>query len=119
MMTLLPRACSASARACPMPEPPPVTKIVLPSRFMTVSFFSCDSGRKRGSEHREPAPPLRLRRFVLDDVPMLRQLPLRDAHDVDDDPRSGKAMAREPSVQENVVVLGHDEPVLVTQRGRQ
>jgi hypothetical protein len=29
--------CSASARARPMPEPPPVMKIVLPVSFMILS----------------------------------------------------------------------------------
>jgi hypothetical protein len=37
MMTLLPFACSASARPRPMPEPPRVIKIVLPVSFITFS----------------------------------------------------------------------------------
>ena len=37
MMTLLPFACSASARPRPIPEPPPVMKIVLPVSFMLAS----------------------------------------------------------------------------------
>ncbi|MNN57508.1 hypothetical protein D3C81_1725000 [compost metagenome] len=38
MMTRLPRACRLSARARPMPLPPPVIRMVLPVIFMSGSF---------------------------------------------------------------------------------
>ena len=38
MMTLFPRWCSASARARPIPEPPPVMKIVFPVSFITAGL---------------------------------------------------------------------------------
>src|SRR6202167_5179123 len=40
MITLLPRLCSASASARPMPDPPPVMKIVFPVRFIVAPI--CD-----------------------------------------------------------------------------
>src|ERR1700676_2566560 len=40
MITLFPRLSSASARARPMPDPPPVMKIVFPVRFIVAPI--CD-----------------------------------------------------------------------------
>ena len=34
MITLFPRLCSSSARPRPIPDPPPVMKMVFPVRFM-------------------------------------------------------------------------------------
>src|ERR1700722_6558837 len=40
IMTLFPRWCSASASALPMPEPPPVMKIVFPVSFISILLLS-------------------------------------------------------------------------------
>src|SRR6266478_8865675 len=43
MMTWLPRLCSASANPRPIPEPPPVMKIVFPVSFICAPFApGCD-----------------------------------------------------------------------------
>src|SRR5712672_2771491 len=39
MITWLPSLCSVSASPRPIPEPPPVTKIVLPVRFICSPLF--------------------------------------------------------------------------------
>src|ERR1700722_10667430 len=52
MMTWFPRAWNASARPRPMPEPPPVIRIVLPLVFMVI-LYSCP---RRGPEFRIRIP---------------------------------------------------------------
>src|SRR6185295_2207548 len=74
------------------------------------------SGGKAGSEHRVSALGLLLRRFVLDDVPVLGKAAAFEAYDVDDDPCRGLADAGEPPMEQHVVAVGNGERILVAHR---
>src|SRR3981189_272141 len=69
-----------------------------------------------GAEHREPALGLSLRRFVLQNVPMLGETVVFHADDIGGDPRGGAAIAREAPMRDDVVALGDDQLVLVPKR---
>src|SRR3546814_16876145 len=43
-MTVLPASCQRCASARPMPEPPPVTRMVLPLVFMALLLGGCVGG---------------------------------------------------------------------------
>src|SRR6185295_16400947 len=75
------------------------------------------SGGKAGSEHRVSALGLLLRRFVLDDVPVLGKAAAFEAYDVDDDPCRGLADAGEPPMEQHVVAVGNGERILIAHRG--
>src|ERR1700730_5820324 len=84
MITLLPSLCRASASPRPMPEPPPVMKMVLPESFIARDL-GCGgrSFREPVAEHRQATDGGRLVGLVLDDVPVLGQAAVFDADDVE------------------------------------
>src|SRR5271163_2611201 len=108
MITSLPSLCSASARPRPIPEPPPVMKMVLPVSFIGVSFEAGEqrSGGEAIAEHRQAADGLGLRRLVLDDVPVFGELAVLEADDIGGDPRRREAVAGEPAVCDHPVAVG-------------
>jgi len=73
---------------------------------------------KRCAEHRQPAGRPLARNFVLDDVPVLRETPILDAHDVNYNPICGLAEAAKPAMQHQHVALSEDQAILITQRRR-
>jgi hypothetical protein len=70
------------------------------------------------AEHRQPAQGFGLCRFVLEDVPVLGELAVFEADDVDGDPGGRAPDARETAVGDDVVAFGDDQLVLVAQRRR-
>src|SRR6202048_1215060 len=64
-------------------------------------------------EHGQAANGRFLCRFVLDDVPVLGQLAVLEAHDIHHDPVRRQAHACEPAVEQHVVSVGDGKPVLV------
>src|SRR5882724_7979280 len=103
MATFAPSAARRLAIAAPIPREPPVTSAIFPSSVLDIALLPILSSsnlnrlcygpaesvrwsaRERLPEHRIAALRLRPRRLVLNDVPMLGQLAVFQADDVDDD----------------------------------
>src|ERR1700731_5067922 len=100
MITLFPRLCSASARARPIPDPPPVMRIVFPVRFIVAPIcvmvdVAWKSNALRGeavAKHRKAADGLYLGHLVLQNVPMLLKKTVFEADNVGDDPGDGPSV---------------------------
>src|SRR5467141_2364782 len=54
--------------------------------------------------------------LVLDDIPVLRESPVLDTDDIEDDPGCWLTHVGETPVQHQQVALGHDQTVLVSHR---
>src|ERR1700727_2823585 len=118
MITWLSCLCKASASPRPMPEPPPVMKMALPESFMTWPRRAKgeESIREKIAEHRKPALRLGFRGFVLKHIPMLGELASLEADNVGSDPGHLPSNAGETTVRDDVIALGENELVFITQR---
>src|SRR5258708_2618480 len=103
---------------------------ILPSSFLGTIFLrccpSCDElscsdsfvCRESRSEHGTLAYRLFFRRFILDDVPMLGEKSVLNAHDICSNPIHREAKVRKSPVHDDEVSLGHDGSRFVLQRWR-
>src|SRR5271163_4192501 len=80
-----------------------------------IDFPGKSSGGKRRTKHRQAALRRVLGCFVLDHVPVLGQLAVFEAQDVDHNPVRRLSDAREAAVEQNVIAVGDEKPVLVTE----
>src|ERR1700730_12996123 len=77
------------------------------------------SGGELFPEHRQAALRLRLGGLILDNVPVLCEHSISNANDIGSNPGRRKSDSREPSVNDNVVVVCNDYARLIFERGRQ
>src|SRR5438876_6362355 len=75
--------------------------------------------RKRVTKHWVSTFGLLLRRFVLNDIPVLDQDAIFDANDVCRDPVHRRAKAGESTVNYHEITFSHDYSRLILQRGRE
>src|SRR6266436_8397828 len=118
IITLLPSPWSASASARPMPDPPPVMKMVLPVSFMMVSCMRSDEAGSVGesvAEHRQAADGLVLGRLVLKHIPVLGKLAVLHADDVRGDPGRWATVPGEAPMRDHIVAFSEHNMVLVFQ----
>lgn len=77
--------------------------------------FHHSSGREFIAEHRQSAARLLPGGLILDDVPVLREHLVLNAHYVGDDPRRRRAETAESPVEDNEITRGRRNMVFVTQ----
>src|ERR1035438_2887762 len=81
-------------------------------------LFSSSVGRECSSEHGPLTYRLLLRRFILNDVPMLDKNSVLNAHNICGNPIHGSTETAESPVHNHEVSLGHDRSGFVLQGWR-
>src|SRR5260370_37046367 len=125
MATLAPSAARRLAIAAPMPREPPVTSATLPASslsFLLLMFCPflvcgcCLSGMfwQTCSEHRSFTLRLFFGHFILNDIPVLDQKAVLDAHNVCGNPIHRSTEAAESPVDNHEVTLGHNRSRFIT-----
>src|ERR1700730_5737930 len=74
------------------------------------------SARKFGPEHGKTALRLGFGRFVLQNIPVLREHAIGHAEDIGSDPIPRHSGVRKPAMDDHVVAFGNDRAWLVLQR---
>src|SRR6266481_5328279 len=110
------------ACSCPTADPRPDTarsggELTLRpfAKAGSILWRPARSSRELIAEHRQAADGCFLCHLVLDDVPVLGQLAVLEAHDIHHDPVRRPAQAAKPAVEEHVVAIASGKPVLVVQ----